>query len=108
MTSERARRQRREELRVAALDRAALKAVLGTKDGRWFLMRLLDECRVFERTMTGNSWTYFNEGGRDVGLRLRGRIIRDGHVELLQLAEREYIRQAEKVKEGQADGRIGE
>lgn len=108
MRLKQAERAKREQLRVASLDRAALKAVLGTKEGRWFLMRLLDECRVFERTMTGNSWTYFNEGGRDVGLRLRGRIIRDGHVELLQLAEREYIRQAEKVKEGQADERIGE
>lgn len=99
MRLKQAERAKREQLRVASLDRSALKAVLGTKEGRWFLMRLLDECRVFERTMTGNAWTYFNEGGRDVGLRLRGRIIEDGHIELLQMAEREYIRQAREVKE---------
>ena len=46
--------------------------------------------------MTGNSWTYFNEGARDMGLQLRGRIIRDGHVDALQLAEREYV---EKIAE---------
>lgn len=81
---------------VDRLDREALQNVLQTPAGRWFIMRLFDSCHVFERTMTGNSWTYFNEGARDMGLQLRGRIIRDGHIDILQLAEREYV---EKITE---------
>nr|DAH87135.1 MAG TPA: hypothetical protein [Caudoviricetes sp.] len=95
MTKEERRAQREAEM-VNRLDRDALQDVLQTRSGRWFIMRLFDSCHVFERTMTGNSWTYFNEGARDMGLQLRGRIIRDGHVDALQLAEREYV---EKIAE---------
>lgn len=90
-------KEERQARKVAAIvertDRDALREVLGTRAGRWLIMRLFDSCHVFERTMTGNSWTYFNEGARDVGLQLRGRIIRDGHIDALQLAEREYVEQ---------------
>ena len=95
MTKEDRRAQREAEM-VNRLDREALQDVLQTRSGRWFIMRLFDSCHVFERTMTGNSWTYFNEGARDMGLQLRGRIIRDGHIDTLQLAEREYV---EKITE---------
>lgn len=42
--------------------------------GRRFLWRTLSECHVFKTSFTGNSQTFFNEGERNVGLRLLNRI----------------------------------
>lgn len=47
---------------------ADLKTVLATGPGSRVLWRIMDECRVFTSCMTGNSWTFHNEGRRDVGL----------------------------------------
>lgn len=46
------------------------KAMWNTPDGRRVLWDILSMCRVFHLSMTGNSWTYFNEGGRQIGLYL--------------------------------------
>ena len=35
------------------------------------LTDLLNYCMVNAMTMTGNTWTYFNEGRRDVGRRIK-------------------------------------
>ncbi len=43
---------------------------LETKEGREVLHDLFSRCHVFQSTMTGNSWTYFREGERNVGLQL--------------------------------------
>lgn len=59
------------EKRRAMRDRDDLKQILETKSGRRFIWRLLnDECGVFRTSMTGNSTTFFNEGARNVGLKL--------------------------------------
>jgi hypothetical protein len=41
-----------------------------TEEGRMVYKDLLEFCKVFETTMTGNSWTYFEEGKRAVGLHI--------------------------------------
>ena len=38
------------------------------------LFDMLNYCMVNSIVMTGNSWTYFNDGRRDVGLRLKALI----------------------------------
>ena len=38
------------------------------------LADLLNYCMVNAMTMTGNTWTYFNEGRRDVGRRVKALI----------------------------------
>ena len=42
--------------------------LMGSKQGRRVMWGLLSECGVFRSSMTGNSYTFFNEGARNVGL----------------------------------------
>jgi hypothetical protein len=51
---------------------AAKRVFESNEDGRLLFKFILDYCDVFKMTMTGNSWTFFNEGKRDVGLMLLG------------------------------------
>lgn len=44
--------------------------VFGTPEGKEVFRDLMEFCMTFQRTMTGNSWTYFNEGKRAVGLHI--------------------------------------
>jgi hypothetical protein len=45
-----------------------LKKILADVEGRRWIYGLLERCYVFHSVMTGNSYTYFNEGMRNVGL----------------------------------------
>ena len=56
------------QMEIQNRDRKGLEAVLGTEEGRWFLMRLLDTCCIMQTTFTGNSQSFFNEGRRSVGI----------------------------------------
>lgn len=47
-----------------------LRWVLNSKPGRRFMWRLLEECGVYKTSFTGNSATFFNEGMRNIGLKL--------------------------------------
>lgn len=47
-----------------------IKFLLSTVQGRRFFFDYIDFCGVFKCVFTGNSTTYFNEGQRNVGLRL--------------------------------------
>ena len=49
---------------------AVTKIFDDSEEGRIVFQYLMDYCDVFAMTMTGNSWTFFNEGKRDVGLML--------------------------------------
>ena len=75
------------------LDQSSLMSLLKNKEGRWFLMRLLDATGINANSFTGNSHTFFNEGKRQVGLELLARIQELGidAVKLKQKAELEYI-----------------
>ncbi len=42
-----------------------IKAILSTPEGVRFFKRLLDEGKMFTTAMTGNSFTFHNEGKRD-------------------------------------------
>lgn len=53
-----------------ARDLNDLCVVLATREGRRHTWRQLSDCGVFRSSFTGNSTTFFNEGRRDVGLRL--------------------------------------
>lgn len=64
-------RQRRLDDESLKKIKAAVKRVFeDTEDGRIVFKYILDYCDVFAMTMTGTSWTFFNEGKRDVGLHL--------------------------------------
>lgn len=44
--------------------------VLQTVHGRRVIWKILSDCGMFRTSMTGNSYVYFNEGRRDIGLRI--------------------------------------
>lgn len=55
-------------------DKDALNHLLSTPEGRWFLIRLLEDCMIYADTFTGDNRTFFNEGKRSVGLRIMARV----------------------------------
>lgn len=82
-------------------DNEALKDILSSDSGRWFLMRLLDNSHVLGSCFTGNSTTFFNEGRREVGLQILRDITMLGidAVKLKQKAEIEYIEYQERARQ---------
>lgn len=50
----------------------ALGDILKTEKGRAFYWYLLCECGVFTSSFTGDNYTFFREGERNVGLKLLG------------------------------------
>lgn len=81
-------------------DEQALRDILSSESGRWFLMRLLDSSHVLGSCFTGNSTTFFNEGRREVGLQILRDVTNLGleAVKLKQKAEIEYIEYQERAK----------
>lgn len=55
---------------------ADLKTLMGQKDFRRFAWHLLSQCQMFSSSMTGNAWTQFREGMRNIGIGLT----RDMHI----------------------------
>ncbi|MEO1028900.1 MAG: hypothetical protein AAFX02_07560 [Pseudomonadota bacterium] len=53
-----------------------LKKLMGQKAFRRFAWQLLSQCQMFSSSMTGNAWTQFREGMRNVGISLT----RDMHI----------------------------
>lgn len=75
-------------------DKIAWKKVLSTKDGRWVLERILEMTGYRARSFTGNSWTFRNEGMREVGIEINETLVRllgMDAVTLRQKAEKEYL-----------------
>ncbi|SMF64646.1 hypothetical protein SAMN06265365_12335 [Tistlia consotensis] len=64
--AERAKRMTREQQRRAA----ALRYVLEDRRGRDWLWSLLEDCRIWTSSYTGDTATFFNEGMRNVGLKV--------------------------------------
>lgn len=71
-----------------------LLTVLGTPQGRRFYWRLMTHCGIYKNSFTGNSQTFFNEGMRNVGLKLMG--------DLMENAPEMYILM---IKENKHDDR---
>lgn len=51
-----------------------LKIVLSQYAGRAFVWQILEECGVYKSSMTNDSWTFYKEGQRSVGLWLLQRL----------------------------------
>lgn len=47
-----------------------MRFVLAHPQGRRVMWRMLERCGVYRTSFTGNSTTFFNEGERNVGLKL--------------------------------------
>ena len=86
---------------IRRLDQSALMSLLKNKEGRWFLMRMLDATGINSNSFTGNSTTFFNEVKRQVGLELLGRIteLSINAVKLKQKAVLAYLEHQLRARE---------
>lgn len=58
--------QKAHELRWQEL--ADMKMMVETPFSKRFLNRLFNKCKLYQPVMTGNSWTFYNDGGRNIAL----------------------------------------
>ena len=89
-TRERAKELSEEQKKQSLRLSAAYKRLFNTDDGRIVFRDLMDFCMTFKSTMTGNSWTYFNEGKRAVGLHILLRREQGYEQEIKQLRKDTY------------------
>jgi hypothetical protein len=45
-----------------------LNKIVQTEEGRRWIYSILERCHIFHPVMTGNSYTFFNDGMRQIGL----------------------------------------
>ncbi len=79
------------EKRGRELELADVAGVLSTESGRRFYWRYLKECGVFESSFTGNNTTFFNEGQRNIGLKLMADLndsYPDAYIKMVQESRR--------------------
>lgn len=62
--------QRESAEKFRAIEVEDFKWLMADKRGRRYVWRLLSLTRVFQSSFTGNSHTFFNEGTRNVGLKI--------------------------------------
>ena len=61
-------KQKRKDDRSRELEE--IQFVCSTKQGRKFYWRMLSLCHLFKTSFTGNNTTFFNEGERNIGIKL--------------------------------------
>ena len=98
----RAEYQRILDIEMVNKDTAVMQWMLENPQGRWFLLRMFQSCRLTGATFTGNSATFFKEGRRSVVCELyelvRSRLGKKG-LGLLHKAEMEMMEFEERCEE---------
>lgn len=75
-------------------DRNAWRKILSTEEGRWIYSRIMEKTAYKGRAFTGNSFTFRNEGRREVAIEINEELVQllgYDAVLLRQKAEREDI-----------------
>lgn len=62
-------------IRKRKLEKEDLAKVLETPEGLRFLWRVLEIAGIYRTTFTGNSYSFFNEGRRSVGLEIKADLL---------------------------------
>ena len=53
-----------------------LAEIVSTEPGRRWVYSIIERCHIFQPVMTGNSYTFFNDGMRQIGLMVIGELAR--------------------------------
>lgn len=53
----------------------SISNLMETPDGKTFMWWLFDQTHYFQPSMTGNSWTYFREGERNIGNKILEKLL---------------------------------
>ena len=72
-----------------------VRHVLSSVQGRRFVWRILDMAGVYRSSFTGNSTTFFNEGARNIGLRVLSDVM-DAKPEAFLLMQQEDKKRKER------------
>ncbi len=76
-----------------------VRHVLSSVQGRRFVWRILDMAGVYRSSFTGNSTTFFNEGARNIGLRVLSDVM-DAKPEAFLLMQQEDKKRKERKSNG--------
>lgn len=76
-----------------------VRHVLSSVQGRRFVWRILDMAGVYRSSFTGNSSTFFNEGARNIGLRVLSDVM-DAKPEAFLLMQQEDKKRKERKSNG--------
>lgn len=72
-----------------------IRTIMSTKEGRRYMLGLLKRCNIYRNSFTGNSTTFYNEGMRNIGLKVLGDI-NEGSLDLyntmMQEAQEEGVK----------------
>jgi hypothetical protein len=80
---------------------ADVRSILGTAEGRRFVWRYLGLCRVFESSWSPSAAIHFNEGQRDIGLRLLDDVTEANDESLIQMMREAKERERRSAPEGE-------
>jgi len=76
-----------------------MRYVLSSVQGRRLIWRILDMAGVYRSSFTGNSTTFFNEGARNIGLRVLSDVM-DAKPEAFLLMQNEDKKRKERKANG--------
>jgi hypothetical protein len=81
--------------RIARIADADVCAIMNEQTGRRFVYRILEWAGVYRLSYTGNSETFFNEGARNLGLKLLA--------DLQRVTPKQYLKMLEEHFEQELD-----
>jgi hypothetical protein len=91
---------KREAVDIRERELEDVRFVMSSKEGRRFFDRYQRLCHVHETSFTGNNSTFFNEGERNIGVRMLADVNEacpELYIELLK-EKLEIIKRNEKIK----------
>lgn len=90
---------KKKEHNLSSQELEDLRVVLSTVEGRRYMLGLLQRCRIYKESFTGNSHTFYNEGKRNIGLKLFGDLHK-GALDLYQIMINEGFKNGFDIGQG--------
>jgi hypothetical protein len=72
---------------------ADVKFLLSTQQGRRYIWKHMSNAGIYNTSFTGNSTTFFNEGKRDIGLKMLA--------EVMEASPESYVQMMKEANQGE-------